>query len=123
MDAGSSFVNDKGMKLSGSLAYSTIFSLPPMLLLIIIFGGTFYGQDALQGRIFTELKDIVGSNTALQIQDIIKGLQFQKNSTLATVIGTVALVIGAAFFLYRRNTAAWERAAGAEDEPAEANAA
>ncbi len=95
MDAGSSFVNDKGMKLSGSLAYSTIFSLPPMLLLIIIFGGTFYGQDALQGRIFTELKDIVGSNTALQIQDIIKGLQFQKNSTLATVIGTVALVIGA----------------------------
>lgn len=41
------------------------------------------------------------------------------------VIGLVvlALVIGAAFFLYRRNTAAWERAAGAEDEPAEANAA
>ncbi|PSK89865.1 membrane protein [Taibaiella chishuiensis] len=95
MDAGNSFINDKGMKLSGSLAYSTIFSLPPMLLLIIIFGGTFYGQDALQGRIFTELKDIVGSNTALQIQDIIKGLQFQKNSTIATVIGTIALVIGA----------------------------
>jgi len=41
------------------------------------------------------------------------------------VIGLVilALVIGAAFFLYRRNTAAWERAAGAEDEPVEANAA
>lgn len=95
IDAGSGFANDKGMKLSGSLAYSTIFSLPPMLLLVIIFGGTFYGQDALQGKIFTELKDIVGSNTALQIQDIIKGLQFQKNSVLATVIGTIALVIGA----------------------------
>ncbi len=66
-----------------------------MLLLVIIFGGTFYGQDALQGKIFTELKDIVGSNTALQIQDIIKGLQFQKNSVIATVIGTIALVIGA----------------------------
>lgn len=95
IDAGSGFANDKGMKLSGSLAYSTIFSLPPMLLLVIIFGGTFYGQDALQGKIFTELKDIVGSNTALQIQDIIKGLQFQKNSMIATVIGTIALVIGA----------------------------
>jgi membrane protein len=95
VDAGSGFANDKGMKLSGSLAYSTIFSLPPMLLLVIIFGGTFYGQDALQGKIFTELKDIVGSNTALQIQDIIKGLQFQKNSMIATVIGTIALVIGA----------------------------
>lgn len=95
MDAGNGFLNDKGMKLSGSLAYSTIFSLPPMLLLVIIFGGTFYGQDALQGKIFTELKDLVGSNTALQIQDIIKGLQFQKNSFIATVIGTVALVVGA----------------------------
>ncbi len=95
VDAGSGFANDKGMKLSGSLAYSTIFSLPPMLLLVIIFGGTFYGQDALQGKIFMELKDIVGSNTALQIQDIIRGLQFQKNSMIATIIGTIALVIGA----------------------------
>lgn len=94
-NAGAGFGNDKGMKLSAALAYSTIFSLPPMLLLIIIFGGAFYGQDALQGKIFTELRDIVGANTALQIQDIIKGLQRQKLSTVATVISSIALIIGA----------------------------
>jgi membrane protein len=95
VDAATGFSNDKGMKLSSALAYSTIFSLPPMLLLVIISGGAIYGQDAVQGKIFTELKDIVGSNTALQIQDVIKGLQSQKNSFLATIVGAIALVIGA----------------------------
>jgi membrane protein len=95
VDAAKGFADDKGMKLSSALAYSTIFSLPPMLLLIIIFGGAFYGQDALQGKIFMELRDIIGHDTALQVQDIIRKLQSQKNSMLATIIGAVALVIGA----------------------------
>lgn len=90
-----SFAQDNATKLSGSLAYSTIFSLPPMLLLVILSGGYFYGQDAFQGKIFAELKDIIGSNTAMQIQNIIKGLYFQDNSFLATVISITALVIGA----------------------------
>ncbi len=95
MDAATGFADDKGMKLSSALAYSTIFSLPPMLLLIIIFGGAVYGQDAIQGRIFTELKDVLGEATARQVQDVIRALQSQKNSLMATVIGAVALVIGA----------------------------
>jgi len=94
VDAATGFGKDKGMKLSAALAYSTIFSLPPMLLLIIIFGGTFYGQDALQGKIVAELRDLVGTNTALQIQDVIRALQGQELSRMATVISTVALVIG-----------------------------
>lgn len=89
------FSRDNATKLSGSLAYSTIFSLPPMLLLVVISGGYFYGQDALQGKIFSELKDFIGSNAAIQIQDMVKALHFQKNGMLATVISIVALVIGA----------------------------
>lgn len=95
MDTATGFADDKGMKLSSSLAYSTLFSLPPMLLLIIIFGGAIYGKDAIQGRIFMELKDVLGDSTARQVQDVIKALQAQKNSMMATVIGAVALVIGA----------------------------
>jgi membrane protein len=94
VDAATGFSNDKGMKLSSALAYSTIFSLPPMLLLIIILGGTFYGKDAIEGRIFTELHDIIGKETALQLQNVIIGLQSQKNSLLATIVGSIALVIG-----------------------------
>jgi len=93
-DAANGFSNDKCMKLSSALAYSTIFSLPPMLLLIIILGGSLYGKDAVQGTVFTELKDYVGSTAALQIQDVIKALQEQRNSLAATVVGAIALVIG-----------------------------
>lgn len=93
-DAVEGFGNDKGMKLSSSLAYSTLFSLPPMLLLIIIFGGAFYGQDAVQGKVFTELREFIGSDAALQVQNAIKSLQSQKNSSMATLMGAVALVIG-----------------------------
>lgn len=93
-DAANGFTKDKGMKLSSSLAYSTIFSLPPMLLLIIVLGGAVYGKDAVQGRVFTEFKEYVGSNTALQIQDVIRGLQKQKNSLAATLLGSIALIVG-----------------------------
>ncbi|RYZ33034.1 MAG: ribonuclease BN, partial [Sphingobacteriales bacterium] len=95
VDAATGFSDDKGMKLSAALAYSTIFSLPPMLLLIIILGGAVYGKDAIQGRVFMELRDVIGTETARQIQDVIVGLQSQKNSLLATVVGAIALVIGA----------------------------
>src|SRR5690554_6933944 len=94
-DALQGFGKHNATKLSGSLAYSTIFSLPPMLLLVIIFGGFFYGQDALSGRIFIELKDLIGADTALQVQNIIKQLQFQDGSGLATIISAIALIIGA----------------------------
>jgi len=94
-NAGLGFGSDNAAKLSGSLAYSTIFSLPPMLLLLTILGGYFYGADAFSGKVFDELKDILGSNTALQVQEVIKGLNMQEDSFFAAVIGGVALVVGA----------------------------
>lgn len=93
--AGSGFGSDNAGKLSGSLAYSTIFSLPPMLLLVTIFGGYFYGPDAFSGKVFSELNQVLGAETALQVQNVIKGLNEQEDSFFAAVIGGVALVIGA----------------------------
>ncbi len=95
LDAVNGFSIHNAPKLSGSLAYSTIFSLPPMLLLVIIIGGAFYGQDAISGRVYYELKDLIGSDTALQLQNIIKGLQEQDNTGLTALISSIALVIGA----------------------------
>ena len=95
VEAGKGFANDRVPKLSAALAYNTIFSLAPMLLLVLIVGGTLYGEAAIQGKVFDELKDFVGESAAGQIQDIIKRIQFQKNSFAATVISIVALVVGA----------------------------
>lgn len=93
--AGTGFADDKATKLSASLAYSTIFSLPPMLLLIIIVGGTFYGEQAITGQLFGQLKEFVGTDTAMQIQEVMSKINFHKNSTIATIISVVVLIVGA----------------------------
>lgn len=93
--AGIGFADDKAPKLSAALAYSTIFSLPPMLLLIIIVGGTFYGEQAITGQLFGQLKEYVGMDTAMQIQEVMSKINFHKNSTLATTISATVLILGA----------------------------
>lgn len=94
LNAGVGFANDKVPKLSGALAYSTLFSLAPMMLLIVIIGGSVYGVDAAEGKIFEELKDFVGADVATQIQELIRRIHFQQNSFLTTIISVVALLIG-----------------------------
>lgn len=95
LNAGIGFADDRATKLSAALAYNTIFSLPPMLLLVIIIGGTFYGQQALEGKLFAELQQYIGASTAFQIQEVMSKINFQKNSGIATVISIIVLVIGA----------------------------
>lgn len=91
----SGFMNDKGLKLSASLAYYTIFALAPLLLLLISLAGIFLGKDAIQGKIFGELRGLLGSSAALQVQDMIKAIELSGKSTMAFIIGIVTLVVGA----------------------------
>src|ERR1700753_4142809 len=69
------FMNDLALKFSASLAYYTIFSLAPLLLLLITLAGIFLGKDASQGKIFAEINGIVGADSAKSIQDMIEHLQ------------------------------------------------
>jgi len=91
----SSFGDDKVTKLSGSLAYSTVFSLGPLLIVIISLCGMFLGREAVQGEIYQQLKNFVGSDTADQLQDIIKNASLSGRSKIAVIIGGVTLLIGA----------------------------
>ncbi|HRP88406.1 MAG TPA: YihY/virulence factor BrkB family protein [Edaphocola sp.] len=93
--AGIGFADDRATKMSAALAFTTIFSLPPMLLLIIIAGGTFLGDQAVSGELFGQLRGFVGDDSALQIQSAISKINFHKNNTIATIISAVVLVIGA----------------------------
>jgi membrane protein len=89
------FSNDNGMKLSASLSYYTVFSVAPMLFIVISFAGIFYGREAVQGRLFWEIRKLIGDNAAAQIQEMIAHTQLQNNTTLGAIMGGVALVIGA----------------------------
>lgn len=94
-DAFKGFGPDKITKLSGSLAYYTVFSMGPLLLVIISLCGIFLGREAIEGKIYEQLSGFVGSNTAAQLEQIIKNASLQGKSTLAAIIGGVALLIGA----------------------------
>lgn len=92
---GAGFMRDKVTKLSASLAYYTIFSLGPMLIVMLYVSGLVWRREALSGEIFTQIRELVGDNAALQIQEIIKSASISENNALAAVIGIITLVIGA----------------------------
>ena len=81
-------------KLSGSLAYFTIFSIGPMLIVIIFFADLFYGREAVEGTIYGEIKSFVGPEVAVQIQEIIKNATISGRSTVTAIIGFITLLIG-----------------------------
>jgi membrane protein len=89
------FGEDKGMKLSASLAYYTIFSIGPLLLLLMSLASIFFGEEAIQGKIFGELKGLLGANAAAQVQEIIKNIQVSGETNFALVVSIITLVIGA----------------------------
>ncbi len=89
------FINDNGLKLSASLAYYTIFSIAPLLILIISIAGLVWGSDATSDKLYPQIQHYVGQTAALQIQDILKKLQLSGKSGTAVVIGVVTLLIGA----------------------------
>jgi len=89
------FMADKAIKLSAALSYYTIFSLPPLLIIIVAICGFFFGAEAVRGEIFWQIKEIVGNNAALHIQDTIKEVSISESNAFAAIIGGVALVIGA----------------------------
>jgi len=89
------FVDDDGMKLSAALSYYTIFSLPPLLIIIISLSGVFFGAEAVRGELFGQINGLVGNSAALQIQEIIKNVKLSHSSTFATTFGVIILLIGA----------------------------
>lgn len=89
------FTDDRGLKLSASLSYYTIFSLAPLLLLLISLAGVFFGREAIQGQVFNEINGLIGNEAAAQIQEIIKNMELSGKTTSAVIIGSITLVIGA----------------------------
>ncbi|MEP7322336.1 MAG: YihY/virulence factor BrkB family protein, partial [Saprospiraceae bacterium] len=88
------FNRHKVLKLSASLAYFTIFSLGPMMLVIIFFSDLFWGRQAIEGTIYNHLSGFVGDQAALQIQEIIKNASITGNN-LMTVVSFILLLIAA----------------------------
>lgn len=89
------FFEDNGLKLSAALAYYTIFSITPLLIIVIALGSIFYGKDAIQGQVFRQISDVIGSSGTSQIQEMLQKTSMNYNNIWAAIIGIITLLIGA----------------------------
>lgn len=89
------FSDDNILKMSGSLAYFTVFSIGPMLIIMIFFADIFWGREAIEGSVYGQIKGFVGEEAAVQIQQIIKNASLSGKSVVTAIVGFIALLIGA----------------------------
>src|SRR5437764_7025975 len=94
-ETATAFSDDNAFKLSASLSYYTIFALGPLLIIIISLSAIYYGKDVVEGRLFEQLRGLIGSDAALQVQNILSSAQRTHATTLGAVIGFIILFIGA----------------------------
>jgi membrane protein len=88
------FIAENYLRLSASLSYYTIFSLAPLLIITISLCGHFFGRQAMEGRIFSEIRTHVGDVAAMQIQQMIQHVVSTQGSFVARVGGFIVILLG-----------------------------
>lgn len=92
------FLNNNSLRLAAALAYNTIFSLPPLLFIILMAVGTFFGEEALSGQLYAQSKDALGADAAKEIQTMINNLNAQENQGMMRWVGYGTLIFAATTF-------------------------
>ncbi|MGI4869973.1 MAG: YihY/virulence factor BrkB family protein [Janthinobacterium lividum] len=92
------FSSNNSFRHAAALSYYTIFSLPPLLLIVITTASAVYGGEALTGQIYGQLKGLVGADSAKFLQDSIAKFTLQQKGGLATAIGIGTLIFAATTF-------------------------
>jgi len=87
--------DDYAPSMGAALAYYTLFSLAPLLLLVISIAGFVFGADAARGQIVGQLGGLIGQDGATAVQGLLKGAGEPAKSTIASIISVVTLIIGA----------------------------
>jgi membrane protein len=86
---------DGALDLGAALAYYTIFSLAPLLLIVIAVAGLVWGREAVQGQLVGQMQGIVGAQGAQAIQTMVANAGKQGSGVLATILGVVTILFGA----------------------------
>lgn len=87
--------DDKAPRLGAALSYYTVFSLAPVLILVISIAGLAFGKDAAEGRIVGELQGLLGKEGAEVIQTMLAKASHPAKGIISAVIGVITLLLGA----------------------------
>ena len=89
------WIDDNAPRLGASLAFYTLLSLAPLLIVVVAVAALAFGQKAAQGQLIWEIQDLVGTEGARAIQGLIQSAYKPAAGTTATVLGVLTLVFGA----------------------------
>lgn len=93
--AAKSFGQHKVPRLAAALAYYTLFSLAPVLVIVMSVVGSVFGTEEARARLVSQISGVTGADTAQLISDMIGSTQRTGTGLFATVVGIVTLLIGA----------------------------
>ncbi|MEO5762705.1 MAG: YihY/virulence factor BrkB family protein [Vicinamibacteria bacterium] len=89
------WVDDYAPSMGAAIAYYTLFSIAPLLILVIAVGGMVFGQEAAEGAISFQLRDRVGVQAAASVEQLLKSVSQPAEGVIASIIGVFTLVLGA----------------------------
>src|ERR1700680_1209127 len=95
-DAGSQWLEDKAPRLGAALAYYTIFSIAPLLVIVIAVAGFVFGPEAAQGQLLGEIESLVGEQGGKAIQAMVASAGQSGGGVLGSALGIAMLLVGAA---------------------------
>jgi membrane protein len=93
--ASSEWVGDNAPRLGAAVAFYTLLSLAPVIVIAVAVAAVAYGPEAAQGRLASEILGMAGPDVAHAIQELIRGADQPRSGLIATLLGLATLVLGA----------------------------
>ncbi len=94
-DAGQAWVDDRCASLGASLAYYTLFSMAPLLLIVVSVAGLWFGPEAARGEVYAQLNGLMGSSGADAVETMVASVNWPAGGIAATTLGLGLMLLGA----------------------------
>lgn len=94
-DSVSAWIDDYAPSMGAALSYYTVFSLAPLLVIVVSLAGLVFGDEAVRGELFGQISGLMGPEAAKGIQELLARASKPGTGALGTVVGVIVLLIGA----------------------------
>src|SRR5450432_46064 len=91
----SAWIDDYAPSMGAALSYYTVFSLAPLLLIVVSVAGLVFGEEAVRGELFTQLQGLMGSDAAKAVQSLLASVSKPTHGVVGTAVGVGLLLFGA----------------------------
>ncbi|WP_231402496.1 YihY/virulence factor BrkB family protein [Caenimonas aquaedulcis] len=93
--AAGAWVDDFAPSMGAAISYYTVFSLAPLLVIVIAIAGAIFGREAVTGQITAQLTGLIGQEGALLVQGLVASASDKDRGLIAGLISVVVLIVGA----------------------------